>query len=82
MAKISEKITAHRNGCLREWEYDFNTNTLQDLTTGEIKQMGYKNLADLKANLKKQGFKFLPYNPDNMVMTPSMRQDFRNTWGY
>ena len=79
---IIETITVHRNGCLREWTFDFSTNMLHDLTTGEVSRSSYDGLAALKSDLRKQGFRFLPYNPDNMVMTPSMRQDFRNTWGY
>lgn len=79
---IIETITVHRNGCLREWKFDFSTNMLHDLTTGEVSQSSYDGLTVLKSDLKKQGFRFLPYNPDNMVMTPSMRQNFRDTWGY
>ena len=79
---IIETITVHRNGCLREWVFDFSTNMLHDLTTGEASQSSYDGLTVLKSDLKKQGFRFLPYNPDNMVMTPPMRQNFRDTWGY
>ena len=82
MAKFYETITVHRNKCLREWGFDFGTNMLHDLTTGEVSQSSYDGLAALKSDLKRQGFRFLPYNPDRMVMTPAMREDFRNTWGY
>lgn len=79
---VTETITVHRNGCLREWVFDFSTNTLYDQITGETSRTSYDGLNVLKSDLKKQGFHFLPYNPDNMIMTPAMRQDFRNTWGY
>ena len=82
MVKICETITVHRNGCLREWEFDFGTKMLHDLTTGEMSQSSYDGLTALKSDLKKQGFRFLPYNPDRTVMTPAMRENFRNTFGY
>lgn len=82
MITFTETITVHRNGCLREWEYNFNTETLHDLVTGEASQQGCNYLEVLKSDLKKQGFRFLPYNPNNMVMTPEQRQDFRNLFGY
>lgn len=76
---ITETVTVHRNGCLREWLFDFGTNELRDLVTGEVS----KTDPDvLKSDLKKQGFRFLPYNPNNIVMTPAERQHFRDTFGY
>jgi len=82
MAKFCETITVHRNGCLREWEFDFGTNMLHDIATGEVSQSSYDGLTVLKSDLKRQGFRFLPYNPDRVVMTPAMREDFRNIFGY
>jgi hypothetical protein len=82
MTTVTETITVHRNGCLREWTYNFNTETLHDLVTGEVSQQGCNCLEVLKSDLKRQGFRFLPYNPNNIVMTPEQRQDFRNIFGY
>lgn len=79
---ICETVTVHRNGCLREWRFVFDTNTLHDLVTGEAKKSSCKELDILKSDLRKQGFRFLPYNPNNIVMTPEMRENFRNTFGY
>lgn len=76
---ITETIIVHRNGCLRQWKYDFCTGMMHDLVTGEVS----KTDPDvLKSDLKRQGFRFLPYNPDNMVMTSAERQHFRETFGY
>lgn len=82
MATVTETITVHRNGCLREWEYNFNAETLHDLVTGEVSKTSCDYLEVLKSDLKKQGFRFLPYNPNNIVMTPEQRQNFRNIFGY
>jgi len=79
---ITETITVHRNGCLRQWKYDFCTETLHDLAAGEVSRSSLDALNILKSDLKRQGFRFLPYNPDNIVMTPQERQQFRDTFGY
>lgn len=79
MIMITETITVHRNGCLRQWKYDFGTGQLHDLATGEVS----KTDPDvLKSDLKRQGFRFLSYDPDDIVMTPKERQQFRDTFGY
>ena len=79
MITCYETITVHRNGCLREWRYDCGTGMMHDLTTGEISRT---DPDVLKSDLKRQGFRFLPYNPNNIVLTPQQREDFRNIFGY
>ena len=79
---MTESVTVHRNGCLREWQFDFGTNELHDLVTGEVKKSSYNELNILKSDLRRQGFRWLPYDPDKMVLTPEMREDFRKTFGY
>ena len=79
---IYENITAHRNGCLREWNFNLTDNTLHDLTTGEITHTTREGLEILKSDLKRQGFRLLPYNPDRVEMSHEMREDFRKMFGY
>lgn len=82
MTYFTERITVVRHGQIREFVLDILAETLYDLATGETRPMKWENLTDLKIDLRQQGFRFLPFNPDNVVMTPLQREKFRGLYDY
>lgn len=81
-AKITERITAVRNGQIREFILDILGQNLIDLATGETTPMTWDNLRYFKEDLRKQGFRFLPFNPDDIMMIPEQRERFRALFDY
>lgn len=80
--KVTERITVVRNGLIREFVLDIHNKTLIDLATGETTPKTWDNLDFFKEDLRKQGFRFLPFNPDTVIMTPEQREKFRAQYDY
>lgn len=77
MPMTTETITVVRNGQIREFVFDIHNKILIDLATGERTPKIWDNLEFFKEDLRKQGFRFLPFNPNNVIMTPEQRERFR-----
>lgn len=77
---ITFTTTVHRNGEIREFKYDGTY--IYDCATGERKSGNFNTWDYLKHDLKKQGFKFLPYNPLEVVLTDEEKREFTRIYGY
>lgn len=60
---MTERLIAYRNNSIREFVYDFRKNTTTDVGRGEETKSSFKEFSNLKSELRKQGFRFLPINP-------------------
>lgn len=72
--------TVHRNDQIREFKYDGTH--IYDWATGKRVQGNLNTWENLKQDLKKQGFKYLPYNPLEVVLTDEQKREFTRIYGY
>ena len=72
--------TVHRNGQIREFKY--RDNHIYDVMTGEIYEADFSAYEMLRQDLRRQGFKPLPYNPLRIEMTAEQKEVFIATYGF
>lgn len=68
---MTERLIAYRNNSIREFVYDFRKNAITDVTRGEETQSSIKEFNNLKSELKRQGFRFLPIDPRTHLFNSS-----------
>lgn len=77
---IVYKATFHRNGLIRNIEC--NGENILDVEKGEVTKGNYNSFKAMCDDMKRQGFRPLPYDPTQVVLTPEAKENFTKTYGY
>lgn len=77
---IREILTVCRNDLIREFSY--SDGVICDISTGERRSGSFLDFSILKNDLRKCGFKVLPFNPLNVVMNDLQKERFTKIYGF